>query len=108
MAQRVEDIFFQCLNAQDSEQHVAAAFALAQLDPSLASLDLRGLASHPAAHVRCAAALHWARKPNRPPDLGDVFAADRDRGVRMQLLHGLPSIVMSDAGLAERLRAQLA
>jgi hypothetical protein len=104
----VLDLIMEWMTSTDSEDHRAVAAAVAQLDPTTANVQVRSLVFHTSAHIRAAAARYWSRDSSRDQVFADVFTRDRDPGVRLTLVNGLPNIAGTDRDLAEHIRAQLA
>jgi tetratricopeptide (TPR) repeat protein len=106
-ARRVEAAILAALRSLDSQDVRAAGQAAVWIEPSLSSLDARGLAVHPEVLIRQVAVVLWARHPEQYPELGEQFANDPERDVRMELAVALPSLKQAAPTLGAGLRARL-
>jgi hypothetical protein len=105
--QAVEALIRQVLRSTEAGELRAARRAIDALGKEGTTLDVRLLAAHSSPQIRRAAVRLWVQRPTLHAELGDAFAADDDREVRLTLLFGLIELSKSAPDLADRLRDQL-
>jgi hypothetical protein len=103
----VEALIRQVLRSTEPGELRAARLAIEALIKEGTTLDVRLLAAHNSSQIRRAAVRLWVRQPTDHPELGEAFAADEDREVRLALVFGLVELSKSADDIADHLRDQL-